>query len=230
MQQEIASGQVFTVEYVQNSTGRGQDSKTLYRARLNSIEASRAIRNKFSTFFAGGKDARPPAVASISIRNCVTTATLARIAILQLLGQRYKDSNPGSRFHVVGYEPRPLLKLTPSPTSSDKRVRTFNFIEAISSLPTSFSSKEIEALLKRISPKLHGNLRSLFVVVNEDMLTKKFTKSKKAPSVNSVPLGSGSESSPGVASPEFHTPDNSSLRSGKRLASSPSGPSAKGRR
>jgi hypothetical protein len=163
-------GSEVSVSYVQNSTGRGKDSKVLYRVKLDSPEVSRSIRSKFGYFFSGQKDSRPPELAQISVRNCVTTATLARIAILQLLGKRYSTSNPGSSVQVVGYEPRPLLKITPPEGASDRRTQIYNFIDAIQKLPTSFTPSEIDSLLKRVSPKLHGNLKSLFVVINDDML------------------------------------------------------------
>ena len=46
-------------------------------------------------FFRGGKNMLPPALKGISIRNCVTTATFSRIAILQLLGKRYQGRTHG---------------------------------------------------------------------------------------------------------------------------------------
>ena len=165
--------------YVQNLTGRGKNARTLYKVCLNSVESSRVIRGKFGEYFAGGKDSRPSSLKEISVRNCLTPATLGRIAILQLLGKRYRDSNPGSKFQVISYEPRPVLKLTPPPGVADKRVQSFNFIEAVSKLPTNFTAEEVESLLKRISPKLHGRLQSLFIVLSDDMLKKK-TYSKKS--------------------------------------------------
>lgn len=58
----------------------------------------------------------------VSILNAVTTARLARIAILQLFGKRYHASNPGSTVKVVGFESGPLLKIFPSAEASDKCV------------------------------------------------------------------------------------------------------------
>ena len=201
--------------YVQNLTRRGKAARTLYKVCMNSVESSRVIRSKFGEYFAGGQDTRPPALKNISIRNCLTPATLGPVAILQLLGRHYRDSNPGSKFQVVSYEPRPVLKLTPPPDVADKRVQSYNFIEAISKLPTHFSQDEIEGLLKRISPKLHGQLQSIFVVLSEDMVKKK----------------SSAKSSSRVDSPvesEGLSPEVVSGASGrKRGAPNQSGPSAK---
>ena len=163
---------------------------------------SKQVREKFSSYFSGGQDTRPASLSQLSIRNCVTPGTLARIAILQLLAKRYRDSNPGSRAHVIAYESRPIIKITPPPEASDRRVMTMNFIEAISKLPTSFTSQETEQLLKRISPSLHGRLRDVLVVVSDDMMRKKSIPRKKRPgSEASTDPASSSESA------EFRTPE-----------------------
>jgi hypothetical protein len=202
--------------FVQNVTGKGKDPKMHYKVRVKTSDVSRQIRDKFSAFFKDGVDSRPPELAEISIRNCVTPGTLARIAILQLLGKRYTTSNSkDSKFQVLGFEPRPLLKLTPPPGVADRRVQTYTYIDAISKLPTNFSTTEIADLLKRISPKLFGSLKEILVVITDDMVRRK--GGRGAPSGSSHP-GSGSESSPGAG------PRGSS----KRGASTPTGgPSAK---
>ena len=230
------SNQVFTSlgfepvgKYVQNMTGRSNDARVLYKVRISSAEVSRAIRDKFASFFSGGNDARPESLKTISIRNCVTQATLGRVAILQLFGRRYKAANVGAKYQVIAYEPRPILKLIPAPGSSDRRVLTFNFIEAVSKLPANFSQSEIDELLSRISRGLHGSLQSLFVVVSDDMLRSKeksTTKSSNLRAKKSKPVrspGSGSESST-----SFKTPDGSRKRGHSSSGSgSRSGPSAK---
>ena len=210
------------IKYIQNATGRGKNSVVHYRVRVGSAAESKLIRDKFSAFFHDGRDSRPASLSNISIRNCVTTATLGRIAILQLLGKRYTKANPGSRSTVVGYEPRPLLKLFPAPTATDKRVMTFNFIEAISKLPTCFSAEETAELLKRISPCLHSSLGELFVVVSQDSLRRSGQRVGQESASGQEPsnITSGSESSsPATGS--------SGRRSKKRGASGPQGPSAK---
>ena len=203
-----------TVQHVFNSTGRGQDPKVHYKVRMESAEISRSIRDKFGSFFSKGGNTKPAELANISIRNCVTTATLARIAILQLLGKRHVAANAGSRSQVVGFEPRPLLKLFPAPDAKDKRVLTFNFIEAVSKLPTSFDQEEIADLMRRISPRLHGNLKALLIVVSDDMLKKRGITKQSVPDA-----ASGSESGPSPPS---------RVRPSKRGASAAAGgPSAK---
>ena len=223
-------------DYVQNTTGRNKDARVLYKVHVKTPELSKSIRNKFSSFFSGGQDTRPDFLKNISIRNCVTQATLGRIAILQLLGRRYRDSNVGARFQVISYEPRPLLKLIPAPGSSDKRVLTFNFMEAITKLPTNFTQDETKELLKRISPRLHGSLRSLFVVINDDMLSRPAHNSVR--SKNSSRSGGGQlprrpshdPTSPGSescsSSSGFKTPDDSGSRKRGRAGTS-SGPASK---
>ena len=63
-----------------------------------SIADSKAIRNKFGTYFLGGIDKRPTELKPYSIKNKVTPETKIRISILKLMAKRYRDSNPGSRF------------------------------------------------------------------------------------------------------------------------------------
>jgi hypothetical protein len=176
---------------VHNVTGRATGSEVTYNVKLESVTDSRLIRSKFGGFFSGGQDRRPDFLKDISISNCVTRETRVRIAILKLFGQRYKDSNPESKFQVIGYQPRPLLKLTPPPSSSDKKVRTFNFIEAVNSLRTDFSLEEVSPLIKKYGAKYRGKLRSLFVVLSDDLIPISTQRSKRGPS----PSRSGPESS-----------------------------------
>ena len=180
------------VDYVQNLTGRGKNAKVLYKCRAPSADCSRKIRDKFSSYFRGGSDSRPQALASISIRNCLTTATLGRIAILHLLAKRYRDSNPGSKTQVIGFESRPLIKLTPPSGVSDRRDQTFNFIDAVSKLPTAFAPDEIDGLLRRISTRLYPKLKELFVILSPDMVKKEKPVARKKTTRKS---NSGSESS-----------------------------------
>ena len=80
---------------------------------------------------------------------------------------------------MISYEPRPVLKLTPGPGVADRRVQSYNFIEAVTKLPTNFRQTEVVGLLKRISPRLHDSLSLLFIVLNEDMVSKKKKQSPK---------------------------------------------------
>ena len=129
---KFVMGRQYPIVFVQNSTGRSKESLTMYRVKLPSAEMSKGIRDKFGLYFNGRVDKRPPTVKKISIRNAVTTATLARISIMQLFGKRYQSSKPGSSYTVQGFEPRPLLKIFPAADASDRRVQTYNFIEAVS--------------------------------------------------------------------------------------------------
>ena len=202
------------VDYVQNMTGRGKDARVLYKCRAPNVEASRTVRNKFSSYFRGGQDSRPSSLASISIRNCLTSATLGRIAIMQLLAKRYRESNPGSRTQVIGFESRPILKLTPPSGVSDRRVQTYTFVDAVSKLPTNFAPDEVDDLMRRISNRLYPQLKELFVVLSPDMVKKdKSVFKKRSSAKSSTRTSSGSDSS------SFRTPEGDSR---KRGTSSPS--------
>ena len=161
------------IVYVQNNTGRHKDAVTKYFVQMRSSQDSAEIRDTFGAFFVGGEH-RPAELKHVSIRNRVTPATLGRVAILRVFGERYLASNPGAKVQTIGYKPRPLLKLTPpASASSDSRIQTYNFIQAVNSLPANFTSDEQAQILREISPKLYGRLRQTFVVISDDMVKKR---------------------------------------------------------
>ena len=103
----------------------------------------------------------------------MTPATLTRVNILKVLAERYRTSNPGATVKVIGYDPRPLIKLVPPEGVEDRRVMTYDFLQAIKNLPTNFTPEEREFIINRVSPKLYGRLRSLFRVISDDMVKRR---------------------------------------------------------
>lgn len=162
-------GRQCPIVFIQNNTSRARGAETLYQVKMERVEDSKAIRSKFGFFFQGGEDRRPVSLKSVSVRNWVTHETRVRLAIMKVLGQRYKDSNPGSKMKLVSYEPRPSLHLIPPPGARDKKVKRFTFIEAVTRLPTCFSSSEIDTIMKAVGSKFAGKLRSIFVAITDDM-------------------------------------------------------------
>lgn len=160
----------FKIIVVRNVTGRGADSEVTYSVRLDNVEDARSIRSRFSSFFKKGEDTRPTHFKNISIRNVVTKETRIRIALLKLFASKYSDSNPGSKVQVVGYEPRPLLKITPPQNASDRRIMTFNFIEATQKLPKNFTDEELSKIVRQAAFSFAGQLKQLFVIINDDMV------------------------------------------------------------
>ena len=161
------------VVYIKNSTSRRPGAETRYHVQLQSVEVSKKIRDKFSTFFPGGKDSRPPEYTGISIRNRLTQETRIRIAIMQLLAHRYRASNPGGKAAVLGFDSRPILKITPpSEDENDRRVQSYSYIEAVRKFPTNFTSEELTPILSMIGSEQKGRVRSLFVVINDDMIKR----------------------------------------------------------
>jgi hypothetical protein len=156
------------VVFVQNNTSRAKDAETLYQVKLERREDSMEIRSKFGYFFSAGVDSRPPDLKNVSIRNWVTHETRVRIAVLKVLGRRYKDSNPGSKVKVVTFESRPSLHLTPPPGASGRRIQHYFYPEAVSKLPTNFTSEERASIMKVVGNKFLGKLRQLFVVLTDD--------------------------------------------------------------
>ena len=166
-------GREVKIIFVMNITGKGKDSPARYQVQVESVPISREIRDKFGTFFPGGKDSRPDPFKKVSVRNRLTHESRVRINIMRVLGQHWHASNPGSKFKCIGYESRPTLKLYPGEKAKDRRVLTMNFIEAVRSLPVSFSASELDEILSEVKPKWHGKLRSLFVVLTDDMIKRK---------------------------------------------------------
>jgi len=164
-------GRPAEVKFVQNLTGRGKDSIVRYQVKLLPASESKAIRLKFGFYFAGGTDSRPPLCkdSDVTIRNRVTHNTRVQIAILQVIAKRYRDSNSGSKATVISYEPRPMLRITPPSTASDKRSKSFGFGDAVQKFPTNFSKKELDHILPKIAKTEFGCLKSIFISLSDDI-------------------------------------------------------------
>ena len=76
-------------------------------------------------------------------------------------------------FQVIGYQPRPLIKITPPASSTDRRVMSYHFVEAMRKLKCTFTPEEVEPIVRRINPELHGKIRSLFIVISDDQVQKR---------------------------------------------------------
>ena len=97
---------------------------------------------------------------------------------MKLLGKRYSDSNPGSKVQIIGYQPRPMLRLIPPADASDKRAKSFTFIEAVQKLSSTLIDSELAEVASRASSQFPGKLRELFVIISDDMVSK-FTSRKR---------------------------------------------------
>ena len=172
-------------------SGLRRDEKPVYLVKLESTEDSKRIRDKFGSSFKAGATPLPPGLKGLSIRSRVTHATRVRLAIMQVLAHNYKKSNPGSRTQVVNYVPRPLMRLTPPAGASDPRVQSYNFIEAVTKLPLKFSKSGMAEIMKSVSGKFKGQLRSLFVAISDDDRVGRDHSDSATSSENS---GSSSES------------------------------------
>ena len=174
---ELLTGRDMNEEIVvvYNATQRYKDAPITYAVKMSTVAASKLIRTKFGSFFVGG-DKRPAEFKPYSVRNRVTPATKVRITILQLLAKRYKASNPGCQVKVIGFDPRPIIKINPAASASDRRIKVYNFIEAVRTLPTNFSDSEVDSVLKKINPRFAGKLRSHFIVLSDDTFQKRLAK------------------------------------------------------
>ena len=91
---------------------------------------------------------------------------------------------------VIGYQPRPVLRINPPQGSSDWRVKVYSYIEAISSFPTNFTPAEYRQIMTKVNPKLYNPLRETFLVLNDDL--ERVNVSSRAPAASASSLGSGS--------------------------------------
>ena len=236
-------GKSFPIVFVSNSTKRHKDAPVECTVRMREVADSKAIRDKFGGYFVGNQDKRPEAMKPYSVRNRVTPETKIRIHILQVLAKRYRAANQGAKVQVVGYDPRPRMKIIPPAGASDSRVKVYNFIEAVKALPTNFTESELDFLYKKISLRFIGRLRSLFICLSDDAFRKRNAKvlrsqpnrsqssrsqssrsqSSRAASPNpSNSAASPSDNEEAETTPESDTASNPEARdSRKRGASSP---------
>ena len=165
---KLLMGRPMDIIFVANSTKRHKNAEVTYTVKMRQVADSQAIRDKFGSFFLGGSNKKPDSLKKYSIRNRITPETKVRIAVLQVLGRRYKTSNPGSKVKVIGYEPRPRIKITPASDATDRRVMNFTFVEAVKRLPTVFSNDDLDFIFSKVNLGLTGRLRSLFICLSDD--------------------------------------------------------------
>ena len=88
------TGKDYVLRVVRNSTGMAPNSPVTYAVAFTNTTDPAKVRTEFGTFFALGKDSRPPELSKVSVQNFVTKGTRIRISIMKLLAQRYSNSNP----------------------------------------------------------------------------------------------------------------------------------------
>ena len=225
---KVLLGREPPIVFVSNATSRRKDAINTYCVQMLHVADSKEIRDAFGAFFVGFVDRRPPALKHISIRNKVTAGTNVRVNIMKLLGERYKASNPGSKFQVITYEPRPILKIYPAQDAEDRRVKVFSYIQAIRTLPTNFSDEEADTVIKKVSPKLLGSLRPMFEVISDDMVKKtKFGVKKPGVGAEASASATGESSGSSGSSGKNKSGSGSRSCSGKRGASTELGNAGK---
>ena len=130
---------------------------------------------------------------------------------------------------MISYDARPLIKITPPPSSSDRRVRTYHFAEAVKRLPCTWPEADVVPILRRINPELLGQVRALFVVLSDDQFRQVLAQLKRSkPQANAQAQDEGAMDTEVSLSDGFVTQKSGRGKSVKRGASSASGgPSAK---
>ena len=181
----------FEVLLVTNPFRYRTNGPTSYNVRLDSRFTSKRIRDIFSGFFRRNRPVRlPPALKGLSFRNKITLETKVRIAILHQFGSRFKETNPGGDYRVRGFDPRPTLTTMP-PRSAGSRLRTYNFIQAVTTLPAVFTDEHLTRIYQVVGDRFRGKLQSLFVVLNDDDHDRCLELVKASLARRSGPSGSG---------------------------------------
>ena len=158
----------FEVVHVVNPFRHQTTGPTTYNVRMNSVAASKLVRDLFSGFFRHNRPVKLPAeLKGLSLRNKVTKETKIRIEILRQLGEVYQAANPGSSYRVRGFESRPLLVTFP-PQNSNSRQRTYTFIQAATTMGCRFSDEHLAQIYRVVGNSSQGLLRTLFIVLNDD--------------------------------------------------------------
>jgi len=119
-----------------------------------------------------------------------------------------------------------------------RRSRTLTYFEAVRTLPNTFSSADLAPILKRVNPRLSGQIRSIFIILPDDDYSSARSQSRPGPGQKSGASGPAAEvSGEEDAEVEFEPPPppppcRQSLAPGrtkaqKRGPDGGSGPSAK---
>ena len=214
------------IHFVQNSTKMYTGAEVTYTVQMIEVSDSKAIRRKFGSFFIGNRTGVPDELKGISIKNRVTPETLTRISVMKLLAKRYKDANPGSQVKVIGYDPRPMLKIIPASSASDRRVKNFNYVQAVTKLPTNLPESDLVPILRRINPELSGKIRSLFIVLSDDAF-QKIIRSRQKEAASAPGSSSASVTSEVSATSEIGTANEASGTRKRGPPSPASGSAAK---
>ena len=162
----------YSILYVGNPLRYRTVGQNVYNVQMGSVYESRRLRDMYSGFFKhGGRPVQcPTALKGVSLRNKLTLASRVRISILQQIGANYKATNPGSSIQVKGFKSRPLITVQPprNPTSGSSTRRTFNFVEAVTTLPAALTDENLTKIFQVLGSRHQGELRSIFVVLSDD--------------------------------------------------------------
>ena len=95
-----------------------------------------------------------------------------------------------------------MLKITPGTGVADRRTRTYFFVDAVKAHPTNFGGEDLDFIMKKVNSRLQGQLRSLFIVLSDDVFKKRLSQQKKSTRpASEVQLASGSgHDAPGSSS------------------------------
>ena len=157
----------YNILYVANQN-RHKTGVPALNVQMNSRDISCRLREIYSGFFRRVNPIKLPSrLKPVGVRNKVTHDTRIRIEILRELGGNYKRTNPGAVVDVRGYGPRPIMVIKPA-SGSSSRPQTFNFIEAVTTLPPILSDEALARILAKVGGRHKGALQAHFVILSPD--------------------------------------------------------------
>jgi len=154
------------IVYIRQFRGR---KEVVYDLELTSSDLSRAIRNKYGTFWR--KKNRPPMpeiLDGVSIANSLTFASRVRIGILKEISKCHTKANPGLECFVTNYLPRPVLKLR------DKGpIQTFGYVDSIRRFGHHLTPQFLASQTRFAKTNIPvEKLKSTFLVLSPDLLAQ----------------------------------------------------------
>jgi len=72
------------------------------------------------------------------------------------------------------------LRIVPPQDASDRRPKTYTFIEAVQKLSTTLVDAELSEVASKVPVQFTGRLRELFVIISDDMVSRRPTSSTRA--------------------------------------------------
>ena len=134
---------------------------------------------------------------------------------------------------MISFDPRPMIKITPASSADDRRVQFFNYVEAVKALPINFPASEINPIIRRVNPKLLGQIRSIFIAITDDqyrLLRPKGSTPSASTASSAPPAPAAPAATAGTGSDQMSGIETGSSDTETEQDPIPVGPATSGRR